>query len=117
VQAGQHVGGLKAAREAARAKIAQRAAGTGRTLTPAELEREAKEAAKRAVEAAGRKFEVSPEQVKKSSGPVVMGGADAKVQPMPVKPRPTDAKPPEGEGMGRLLKAKRKAQEEMGREE
>ncbi|MCE7974538.1 MAG: VWA domain-containing protein [Leptolyngbya sp. PLA1] len=112
--AGQHVGGLKAAREAARAKLAERQGAGGKGPTPEELEREARLAAKRAEKVAGAKFELTPEQVRKASAPVAMGGADARVQPLPVKPRPTDAPSDAGAGMGRLLKAKKKAQEEMG---
>lgn len=112
--AGQHVGGLKAAREAARAKLAERQAAGGRGPTPEELEREARLAVKRAGQVASAKFELTPEQLRKASGPTAMGGADARVQPMPVKPRPTDAPSDASAGMGRLLKAKKKAQEDMG---
>lgn len=105
----QAIGGLKAAREQARAKLAER----GGKMSAAELEAQAREAARQAVKTAGAKFEVSEEQLKAAGkGGVAMGGAKAKVTPT------RDLKKPAGadEGMGRLLKAKKKAQEEMGEE-
>ncbi|MFA6043928.1 MAG: glutamine amidotransferase [Phycisphaerales bacterium] len=105
----QAMGGLKAAREQARAKLSERG-----KLAPAELETQAREAARQAVKTASAKFEVSEEQLKAAGkGGVAMGGAEAKVTPTREL-----KKPPGGadEGMGRLLKAKKKAQDEMGEE-
>ncbi len=114
-QAGR-LGGLKAARDAAKAKIAARAGDT--TLTPGQLEAQAKAAVRDAQQTAKAKFEASPEQLGKdrSSG-VILGGSDATVKPTAPAPRPVDQPPqrppPGGEGMSRLLKAKRKAQDDM----
>ena len=97
--------GLKAAREQARAKLGERG-----KLAPAELEAQAREAARQAVKTAGAKFEVSEEQLKAAGkGGVAMGGAEAKVTPTRDL-----TKGAADEGMGRLLKAKKKAQDEMG---
>jgi uncharacterized membrane protein len=113
--AGQQLGGLKSAREAAKARIAERAASTGQAMTPAELEAQAREAVQRAQQAAGKKFELSSEQVRKAApGPTALGGADARVEPPRIKPAPGIPGAPTGdEGMSRLLKAKKKAQEGM----
>ncbi len=106
-QAGVAIGGLKAAREQARAKLAERG-----KLTPAELEAQAREAARQAVKTASVKFEASAEQLKNAgkSG-VAIGGAEARVTPTRVLKKDG---PSSEEGMGRLLKAKKKAQDEMG---
>ncbi|MBL9001173.1 MAG: VWA domain-containing protein [Phycisphaerae bacterium] len=110
--AGQQMGGLRAAREAAKAQIAKRGAGD---ISAAELESQARAAVKTAQDTAKAKFEASPEALKKAqTGSVILGGADAKPEPVKPKPRPTDApKAAPDEGMGRLLKAKKKAREEM----
>ncbi|MFO0832766.1 MAG: VWA domain-containing protein [Phycisphaerales bacterium] len=109
----QQLGGLRAAREQAREKIAARAT----SLSPAELERQAKAAARQAQETSKAKFEATPDMLRDAGkGPVAMGGADAQVRKVEERQRPTDpgGKPPApDEGMSRLLKAKKKAQEGM----
>jgi hypothetical protein len=116
--AGQQLGGLKAARDAAKAKLASRGTGEGEP-SPAQLEAQAREAAKIAQQTAKAKFEVAPEQLRPTKGSVILGGADAKVTPTQPKPRPTDGAPSQttpqqpGEGMSRLLKAKQKARDDM----
>lgn len=113
-KAGEQMGGLRAAREQAKVKMAER----GTNLTPQQLETQAREAVKRATQTAKVKFEASAEQIKKGTAPVALGGADAKPEPIRAKPAPTDApKQAPGEGMNRLLKAKQKAREGMGEEE
>ncbi len=107
VKAGEQMDALRAAREQARLKIAQR------ELTAAE--RAAQKAMDQgAADRARVKFEASAEQLKKPAAPIAMGGADAR----PAETRPgikdapkADAKP--GEGMSRLLQAKKKAREDM----
>lgn len=105
---GQQMGGLRAAREQAKKKLEER----GRAVTESQIKAEAQAA----VDTAKRKFEASPEQFKKPTTPVALGGKDATVQKTPTQPRPGDAgtsKQAEGDGMSRLLKAKKKAQEGM----
>lgn len=115
-QAGQQIGGLKVAREQAKQKIAERAAASGRVMSASELEAAAKQAVKdagtQAKDTASRKFEASAEQLKQASqGKIAMGGADARPEKIVDKARPVDGG---GEdGMNRLLKAKKKAQEDM----
>lgn len=108
-----NVGGLRAAREQARAKIQARAATSGTQLSTDELAKQAKDEAQRAVSTAGRKFEATTEQLKTSSGPIAMGGTDAKPQKIEDKPRPVDQPQQPGEGMNRLMQAKKKAREGM----
>lgn len=113
--AGEQMSGLKAARAQAKAHIAKRSDGV--TLSPAELEAQARAAFKAANETAKAKFEATPEALKKAqTGGVILGGADATPSPTRITPRPTDTsgKPvAPGEGMNRLLKAKQKARDEM----
>jgi hypothetical protein len=110
----QQLGGLRAARQQAREKIAARASST---LSPADLERQAKAAARQAQDTARAKFEATPDMLRDAGkAPIALGGADAQVRKIEEKTRPTDAaqKPPApDEGMSRLLKAKKKAQEGM----
>ncbi|MFN5943911.1 MAG: hypothetical protein ACK46I_02405, partial [Phycisphaerae bacterium] len=108
-----NVGGLRAAREQARAKIQARAATSGTQLSADDLAKQAKDEAQRAVATAGRKFEATTEQLKTSGGPIAMGGADAKPQKIEDKPRPVDQPQQPGEGMSRLMQAKKKAREGM----
>ncbi|HLP84158.1 MAG TPA: glutamine amidotransferase, partial [Phycisphaerales bacterium] len=108
-----NVGGLKAAREQARAKIQARAASGGTQLSSEQLAKQAKEEAQRAVSTAGRKFEATTEQLKGASGNIAMGGADAKPQKIEEKARPVDQPQQPGEGMSRLMQAKKKAREGM----
>jgi hypothetical protein len=116
---GQQLGGLRAAREQARERIAQRATHQGHTLTASELASQAKAAAKQAQAAASTKFEASAEALRDARrGPSVLGGADATVSKIEDRRRPVDQPQSSGEkkpdeGMSRLLKAKKKAQEEM----
>jgi hypothetical protein len=111
-----NVGGLRAAREQARAKIQARATTSGTQLSADELARQAKEEAQRVVSTAGRKFEASTEQLKSAAGPIAMGGADAKPQKIEEKARPIDQSQQPGEGMSRLMQAKKKARDGMGDE-
>lgn len=122
VKTGTQLGNLRAAREQAQKKMGERL--SGQSLTPAQLEQEAKLAATRAAAEAARgketakaKFEASPEQLKRGKADIAMGGADVKPEPVKAKPRPTDGGPQQpGEGMSRLMQAKKKAREEMGEE-
>lgn len=104
-----HVGGLRAARDQARAQMEARGSG----LKPPEAAAEAVRSVRKAERLSGVKFEASPQDAAKGAGPVVLGGAEAKVTPIAPKPPPKDAGAPAGEGLGRLMKAKQKAREEM----
>lgn len=110
VRQAQHVGSLRAAREQARAQMARRGSG----IQPGEAVAEAKAAVRKAERLSGVKFEASPEQLRKGDVNIAMGGAEARVEPTTPKPRPKDSDAQPGEGMGRLLKAKQKARDEMG---
>lgn len=119
VKTGQQLTGLRAARDAAKAKLANRGSGES-ALSPTELEAQAKAAVKSAQEVSKAKFEASPELIRKTQqSTVIVGGADAKVSPQTTRPRPVDtpsqAPQPQqpGEGMSRLLKAKKKARDDM----
>jgi uncharacterized membrane protein len=113
-QGSEQLGSLMAAREQAKKKMAERAAAG---VNEAQLAAGAKADVKAAMEASRRKFEASPEQLKKGSTQIALGGADARPEVLRDKPRPVDsspgAKPQESEGMSRLLKAKQKARGEM----
>jgi uncharacterized membrane protein len=123
VVTGQQIGSLKAAREQARQKIAGRAASSGQQLTPEQLEAQAKQEALRATQASKVKFEANPEQLKglgkDPSAGIAMGGAEVGPQRIVDKTRPTDTSAPKAkagdvdEGLSRLMKAKKKAREEM----
>ena len=109
---GAQLANLKAARDAAKASIAKRADGS---ISAADLEAQAKAAAKAAQVTAKAKFEAPPD-LPTRTGTTILGGADAKVPVNPPKAAPTDSKqaPQQpGEGMSRLLKAKQKARDEM----
>ncbi len=111
------IGGLRAAREQARQRIAERVASKGETLSAEALARQAKDEAQRLTQTSKAKFEANSEQlreVREGGGGVAMGGADAKPRPTVPKAGPTDA-PNAGEeqGMSRLMQAKKKAREEM----
>jgi hypothetical protein len=114
---GQQLGSLRSAREQAREKIKQRVERSGGSISPGSLEQEARAAVDAAKDRAKVKFEATPEQLRQAGKQgVAMGGADA--QPRKIQPtlRPIDEpgkKPGEEQGMSRLLKAKKKAQEEM----
>ncbi|HYF15801.1 MAG TPA: VWA domain-containing protein [Phycisphaerales bacterium] len=108
------LGGLRAAREQARHRIAERAQAAN--LTPDQLERQAKDAAKAASATAKVKFEADAETLKRASREtpsIAIGGADARPAPIVEKPRPVDQKTQPGEGMSRLMQAKKKAKEGM----
>lgn len=107
VRAGQQMDSLRAAREAARAKIADRAKATvesAASATPPPLTAEAKAAA-------SVKFEATAEQLKRKPAPVALSGEAEG----PVKKPPAPAAPavPKEEGLSRLMKAKKRAQDEM----
>jgi len=110
VKDAKHVGSLRAAREQARAKMDQRAGG----LSPDQAVAEAKQAVRKAEKISGVKFEASPEQLKKADVTIAIGGADARVVPDKPKAPQKDAAAQPGEGLGRLMKAKQKARDEMG---
>ncbi len=120
VKSGTQLGGLRAAREEAQRRMGERVG--GQAMSPEQLATEARLAAAKAAQEAARnrdtaraKFEASPEQLKRGSADIAMGGADAKPEIIKPKPRPTEgAAPQPGEGMSRLMQAKRKAREEMG---
>ena len=59
------------------------------------------------------KFEASAEQIRRPTGTIAMGGADARPEPRSVADKEAAKGGPQapGEGMGRLMKAKKKAQE------
>lgn len=120
------VGSLRAARASARQRIEASTKAGGTQLSPAELERQARQAVKDAAATAGVKFEASAQQQREatSQGPVALGGADVAPGKTPTKARPTDAggagaggaQRPGGageEGMNRLMQAKKKAREGM----
>lgn len=109
--------GLRAAREKAQARMTERGAGEGVEALTAEAKRAVQEAERKARDTAKVKFEATAEQIKKSSGDIAIGGADAK--PEQIKPKappqaaPEKPKPAPQDGMNRLLRAKKKAQDEM----
>src|SRR5205814_1870675 len=115
--AGQQMGSLREARERAKQTMATRAkgdfgAGAGATTEPAH---QALTAADKAVRSA--KFEASETELaaaKRGGGPTVV--VDLKAGPDAGKKaeKPKVESPSAEEGMSRLLKAKKRAQEEMG---
>jgi len=123
VKSGRQLGNLGAAREQAQKKMGERLSGA--SLTPEQLTQEAKLAAQKATQEAARgretskaKFEATPDQLKRNKSDIAMGGADVKPEAIKPKPRPVDggAAQQPGEGMSRLMQAKKKAQQEMGDE-
>ena len=112
----EQLGSLKQARDLAKKKMADRTA-AGQAISESQLKAEAKAEVKTAMDAAKRKFEASPDQLKKGATQVALGGADARPQPLRDRPRPVDgpgaAKPGEDQSMSRLLKAKQKARGDM----
>ncbi len=108
VKAGQQMDSLRAAREAARAKMADRAKAAtvdgAHAPAPSPLNAEAKAAA-------SVKFEASPEALKRKPAQVALGG-----EPEPPAKRPEPVKTetvPKEEGLSRLMKAKKRARDEM----
>ncbi len=109
VKAGQQMDSLRAAREAARAKMADRAKVTADHSAPAQpspLTAEAKAAA-------SVKFEASAEQLKRKPAAVALGGEPEAPARKPESPK-QDV--PKEEGLSRLMKAKKRAQDEMQEE-
>ncbi len=107
-QEARQIGALKAAKDVARKRMAEREA--------AALERGAvKDVAKAAAAVAKTKFEARPDQLKSGASAVALGGADAKPEAIKPKARPVDAPSAEqqAEGMSRLMQAKKKARDEM----
>ncbi len=107
VKAGQQMDSLRAARETARARMADRttsASGEAPAATPAPLSAEAKAAA-------SVKFEASPEALKRKPAQVALGGEPETPVKKP-EPAKTETVPKE-EGLSRLMKAKKRAQDEM----
>jgi uncharacterized membrane protein/Mg-chelatase subunit ChlD len=102
-KAGQQIGALKSAREAARRAIEQRsqARGSGETYTPSP-------------DTAKVKFEATPEQLKRASEAAI-AGAEGPGAPSPSKqdPKKPDSKPAEEGGLSRLKQAKRRARDDM----
>lgn len=110
------IGGLKAAREQARQRIAERAAAKGQALSTDELAKQTKVEAQRLAQTSKAKFEASAEQVREareSGGSVAIGGADAKPIPTQPRARPIDGQKGDEQSMSRLMQAKKKAREEM----
>ncbi len=114
MKAGQQMAGLQAAREKARKKIADRAAASERA-------QEAVATYEQVKAAASAKFEAPKDAPRaRSTDAGVMGGADARpdITSKPTGPtgqpggKPSEPAAP-GEGMSRLLKAKKKARDEM----
>ena len=108
-KAGEQMDSLRAAREAARQKIARRA-------TTPEAAADAQAAQETAKASAGVKFEASPEALKRRGAGA---GADVvTIGPAPDKSKGAPGSKPEAmpkeEGLSRLMKAKRRAQDEMG---
>lgn len=110
VRKAEHVGGLRAAREQARAQMARR---VGSGLHPDQAVAEARAAVRKAERTSGVKFEASAEQMRNVNQTIAIGGADAKIEVRPPKPPAKDSGVQPGEGMGRLLKAKQKARDDM----
>ncbi|MCK6475485.1 MAG: glutamine amidotransferase [Phycisphaerales bacterium] len=110
VKAGEQMAGLQAAREKARKKMAEKAEASRRV-------EEASSTYEQVKAAASAKFEAprdAPRFPTQDAG--VLGGASARPDsPAPGTQAPGAAQPgqPPGEGMSRLLKAKKKAREEM----
>lgn len=109
--------GLKAARQKAQARMNERGAGAAAAELTAEAKRAVQEAERLARDTSKVKFEASDEQLKRTTGAIAMGGAEAK--PEQIKPASTPEATPQKpvqspqEGMNRLLRAKKKAQDEM----
>lgn len=111
VKAGEQMGSLKAARASAQEKMAQRGAAPGGEGIAARAAAQAKADVSRV------KFEASAEQLKRPKSPITeteSAGAAPIVKPKTAAEGKPEQKP--GEGMSRLLKAKKKAQEGMGEE-
>jgi len=112
---GEQLGSLMQARELAKKKMAERGS-AGQAISEAHLKAEAKAEVKAAMDTAKRKFEASPEQLKKGATQIALGGADARPEVFRDKPRPVDSPAgtkQEDQGMSRLLKAKQKARGDM----
>lgn len=110
VKGSTQLGGLMAAREQARRRIAERGtAGHAAEVAVREAEKVAEATAK-------KKFEASPEAIRRApAGPVAMGGKDAKPEPTRTKAVQEQIRGATNaaEGMDRLMKAKKKAREGM----
>lgn len=99
---------LRAAREQARRNIAKREVAEGQRAAERVLAGDADP------KSAKTKFEASPEQLKKPAAPIAMGGPDAKPELKSTKAATDAAKAQSpSDGLGRLMKAKKKAQEGM----
>ncbi len=105
----QSIDALKGAREQARERLAARGA------SPADLKAAAKQAERQAAAVAKTKFEASDDELKAAKGGIKVVGAESGGPPIIEKK--TEEKKPEqkpGEGLGRLMQAKKKARDGMG---
>jgi uncharacterized membrane protein len=104
-RAGQQIGALQKAREAAREQMAKRGAGQ-EAVDPATLRTAATQASAKV------KFEAAPDRIRKrDASPVIEGGTGSG----PAKPAPAAQKKdvPKEEGLSRLMQAKKRAREDM----
>ena len=97
--------------------MSERGSGEGAAELTAQAKRAADEAERRARETSRVKFDASEEQLKRSTGDIALGGVDAKpeqIKPQ-IPPQASTQKPTQApqDGMNRLLRAKKKAQDEM----
>lgn len=110
VKSGDQMAGLQAAREKARKKMAVRAEATARV-------EEAVSTYEQVRAASAAKFEAPRDApASRSTDAGVVGGASARPGPTGGSKGPEgsqEGQPPPGEGMSRLLKAKKKARDEM----
>ncbi len=114
----QQMDALRAAREQARKSIAKREVAEGQKAAERALAGDARDTradVKADAKTAKAKFEASAEQIRRPTGTIAMGGADARPEPRSVADKEAAKGGPQapGEGMGRLMKAKKKAQEGM----
>lgn len=107
VKSAEQMHALRSAREQARRNIARREVAEGQRAAERVMAGEEKNAKV--------KFEASVDQLRKSSAPIAMGGPDARPESRSAavdKGEAGKAQAP-GDGLGRLMKAKKKAREGM----
>jgi uncharacterized membrane protein len=117
--ANAQLGGLRAAREQARERIKLRSEQGGQQLSESELAAQAKREVQHAQQVASKKFEASAEDLQAArTRDIAQGGSGAMPSRQPTKPaddargKPSQAGS-EAAGMDRLMKAKRKAREDI----